>query len=103
MTAAPPAPPPPVKKGNTLYYLHSTIGLLLIFGFGHLPPFGTVTPVGMQVLGIFAGMIYVLKSNLGKTTAVNPAQKDSQSGIENKSKNPDLSESEMDEIYHGDR
>ena len=26
---------------------------------------------------IFAGMIYVLKSNLGKTTAVNPAQKDS--------------------------
>ena len=59
MTAAPPAPPPPVKKGNTLYYLHSTIGLLLIFGFGHLPPFGTVTPVGMQVLGIFAGMIYL--------------------------------------------
>ena len=52
---------------------------------------------------IFAGMIYVLKSNLGKTTAVNPAQKDSQSGIENKSKNPDLSESEMDEIYRGDR
>ena len=52
---------------------------------------------------IFAGMIYVLKSNLRKTTAVNPAQKDSQSGIENKSKNPDLSESEMDEIYCGDR
>ena len=48
-------------------------------------------------------MIYVLKSNLGKTTVVNPAQKDSQSGIENNSKNPDLSESEIDEIYRGDR
>lgn len=33
-------------------------------------------------------MIYVLKSNLGKTTVVNPAQKDSQSGIENNSKIP---------------
>ena len=43
------------------------------------------------------------ESGSGKTTAVNPAQKDSQSGIENKSKNPDLSESEMDEIYRGDR
>ena len=43
------------------------------------------------------------ESGSGKTTAVNPAQKDSKSGIENKSKNPDLSESEMDEIYRGDR
>ncbi|MDO5673544.1 MAG: citrate transporter [bacterium] len=48
-----------IKKGNTLYYLHSAIGLLLVFGFAHLPPFGPVTPVGMQVLGIFAGMIYL--------------------------------------------
>ncbi len=55
MTAA----SPPAQKGNALYYLHSIIGLLLIFGFGHLPPFGTITPVGMQVLGIFAGMIYL--------------------------------------------
>ncbi len=60
MHASPPtSAPPPAKKGNTLYYVHSLIGLLLIFGFGHLPPFGTVTPVGMQVMGIFMGMIYL--------------------------------------------
>ncbi len=47
------------KKENTFYYLHSCIGILLVFGFGQLDPFGPLTAVGMQVLGIFMGMIYL--------------------------------------------
>ena len=58
------ASPPAAPKGSTptengLYYVNSLIGILLIFGFGHLPPFEPVTPVGMQVLGIFLGMIFL--------------------------------------------
>ena len=34
------------------------ITLLLMFGFGYLPPFATLTPVGMKVLGVFIGVIY---------------------------------------------
>lgn len=58
--ASPPAGPKgPTATGNGLYYLNSLIGILLIFGFGHLEPFAPVTPVGMQVLGIFLGMIFL--------------------------------------------
>ena len=35
------------------------IGLLLIFGFGSLPPIEPITPLGMRVLGIFIGMIFL--------------------------------------------
>lgn len=38
--------------------IHTFVILLLMLGFGFLPPFGTITPVGMQVLGIFIGCIY---------------------------------------------
>lgn len=34
------------------------ITLLLMFGFGFLPPIGSVTPVGMKILGVFLGVIY---------------------------------------------
>ncbi len=34
------------------------ITLLLMFGFGLLPPFSTLTPVGMKLLGIFLGVVY---------------------------------------------
>jgi len=57
MTATAPAKPPGTK--NFTYALMSLIGLLLIFGFGHLPPIEPLTPVGMQVLGIFLGMIFL--------------------------------------------
>jgi len=43
---------------NTTYYIHSTITVLLIFGFGFLPTVGDITPLGMDVLGIFLGMLY---------------------------------------------
>lgn len=47
-----------VFRKDYAYYLHSiiTIGIMLVFPF--LPPFGTVTPLGMQLLGIFIGLIY---------------------------------------------
>ena len=34
------------------------VTLVLMFGFGLLPPFSTLTPVGMKLLGIFLGVIY---------------------------------------------
>ena len=38
--------------------IHIAITLLLMFGFGHLPTFSTVTPVGMKLLGVFLGVVY---------------------------------------------
>lgn len=39
-------------------FLHGAVILLLMIGFGFLPPFSTVTPYGMQILGIFIGLVY---------------------------------------------
>lgn len=47
----------PVKK-NTAYYINTIIVFVLMFGIGQLPTFGQVTPLGMQVLGIFIGVLY---------------------------------------------
>ena len=41
------------------YYIHSIIGLVIMFGFGLLPTFGPVTPYGMKMLGILIGLIYL--------------------------------------------
>lgn len=41
------------------YYIHSAVGLVIMFFFGFLPPFGPVTPLGMKYLGIFLGLIYL--------------------------------------------
>lgn len=41
------------------YYAASAIGILITFGFGYLPPFEPITPMGMKVLGIFLGMIFL--------------------------------------------
>lgn len=49
----------PANPKNTLYYIHCIIGLLFMFGFGLLEPFKPITPVGMQVLGVFIGLIYL--------------------------------------------
>lgn len=40
------------------YWIHSIIVVLFMFGFGHLPAADPLTPLGMQVLGIFIGMVY---------------------------------------------
>lgn len=47
------------KKGYTpMMYFHIIVTLVLMFGFGCLPPFSTLTPVGMRLLGTFLGVIY---------------------------------------------
>lgn len=40
------------------YYINSAICLAIMFGFGYLPPVGLITTLGMQILGIFLGMVY---------------------------------------------
>lgn len=37
---------------------HVIIMFALMFGIGKLQPFGTVTPMGMNILGIFVGTLY---------------------------------------------
>ncbi len=47
-----------VKKGlGKQKLIQYAIILVFMLGFGFLPPFGPVTPVGMKVLGIFIGCI----------------------------------------------
>ena len=46
------------KKGNTSYYIHSIIFLLITIGTGFLPTFGGITELGMKVLGVFLGLLY---------------------------------------------
>lgn len=41
------------------YHIHCMIGILLMFGFGFLPPFGSVTPMGMKIIGIFLSLVYL--------------------------------------------
>ena len=41
-----------------MYYVHIAIFLLITFGFGFLPPFAQITPMGMKVLGAFLGAVY---------------------------------------------
>ena len=41
-----------------MQYVNIAVTALLMFGFGFLPPFATLTPVGMRLLGIFLGVIY---------------------------------------------
>lgn len=47
-----------VKKKNTVYYINTVIVFALMFGIGQLPPFAQITPLGMQILGIFVGVLY---------------------------------------------
>lgn len=43
---------------NFVFYAKFAVYLLITFGFGFLPPFGDITPLGMHVLGIFLGTIF---------------------------------------------
>lgn len=48
-----------VKKHYSVsQWIHIAITLLLMFGFGYLPAFGGITPMGMKVLGVFLGVVY---------------------------------------------
>lgn len=41
------------------YYIHSFIGIALMFVISNIPPMGPVTQFGMQLGGIFLGLIYL--------------------------------------------
>lgn len=47
------------KPKNLKYYINSAIGVCIMLFFGYLPTFSTVTPVGMKILGIYLGLLYL--------------------------------------------
>lgn len=40
-------------------YIIPLIGIAIVFGFGYLPPIEPISPMGMKILGIFIGMIFL--------------------------------------------
>lgn len=51
--------PKALKPRSKTYYIHAAIGLLFMFGFGYLPATDPITPMGMEVIGIFIGLVYL--------------------------------------------
>lgn len=49
-----------MKSKDMQYYIKSVIGLGIMFGFGQLPPIGPLTPLGMRIVGLFVGLIFLL-------------------------------------------
>lgn len=47
-----------VKSQNTRFFTTLIITLVLMIGVGFLPPFASVTPTGMKILGVFVGVIF---------------------------------------------
>lgn len=48
-----------VKKTPVITWINIAIGLALMLLFPLLPPIGTITPVGMKIMGIFLGMVFM--------------------------------------------
>lgn len=48
-----------VDKKNVWYWFHVVIGLGFMLGFPLLPPIEPITEIGMSVLGVFVGMVYL--------------------------------------------
>ncbi|MDR0816041.1 MAG: hypothetical protein LBN28_01370 [Desulfovibrio sp.] len=62
MTASSNAPHPGADTDtgkDIMHYLAALVGVVIMFGFGNLPPIAPITPIGMKVLGIFLGMIFL--------------------------------------------
>ncbi len=47
------------KKTPMLTWINIAVGLALMLLFPMLPPIGTITPVGMKIMGIFLGMVFM--------------------------------------------
>ncbi len=47
-----------VKDYSAMQWINIIITITFMFGFGQLPPFSTLTPMGMRLLGLFIGVIY---------------------------------------------
>lgn len=45
-------------ENNMSYYIKLVICLIIMFGFGYLPPFEPITPLGMHIVGIFFGLLF---------------------------------------------
>lgn len=50
------------KKRSKAYFINAIIGIVLMFGIGFLPPIEPITEMGMKVLGVFIGMIYLFSA-----------------------------------------
>ena len=48
------------KNKNTVYYINCVIFFIIMFSGWFLPPFASITELGMKVLGIFIGVVYGL-------------------------------------------
>lgn len=48
----------PSRGTSPLYWIHSIICIVIMLGFGQLPPFPPLTPLGMNLIGIFLGVLY---------------------------------------------
>ena len=46
------------KSKNNKFYLTLVFTMMLMLGVGLLPPFASVTPIGMKILGVFLGCIF---------------------------------------------
>lgn len=46
------------KKTSPFYVVNSAICLIIMFAFGQLPPISPLTPLGMNLVGIFLGVLY---------------------------------------------
>ena len=46
------------RPASFAYCLHTAVCLILMFGFGQLPPAAPLTPLGMNLVGIFLGVLY---------------------------------------------
>lgn len=46
------------KRAAVFYWLNTAIVLFFFFGFGFIPPLGSLETIGMQILGIFIGLLY---------------------------------------------
>lgn len=47
-----------VEKRKPIFYFHVVVFLFFLIGFGQLPPIYPLEKLGMQVLGIFIGLLY---------------------------------------------
>ncbi len=47
-----------LRKKSITYYINAVITIVIMFGFGHLPAPAPITPLGMQILGIFLALLF---------------------------------------------
>ncbi len=46
------------RKSDATYWINTAITIALMWGIGCLSPWGSLSPLGMKVLGIFIGLLY---------------------------------------------